>query len=54
MQYREPDGDMTTISFEDVRFNPEIAASTYKIDIPKGVTIRRGFSGLAASQKEEG
>src|SRR5262245_56347515 len=30
MQYREPDGDTTTISFEDVRFNPQIASSVYK------------------------
>jgi outer membrane lipoprotein-sorting protein len=47
MQYTEPDGDTTTITFEDVRFNPEIAASTYQIEIPKDVEIRRGASGLA-------
>ena len=52
MQYREPDGDMTTISFEDVRFNPEIAASVYKIEIPKDVPIRRGFSGFADGREK--
>lgn len=39
MQWREPDGDSTTISFEEVRFNPEIQASVYKIEIPKGIEI---------------
>ncbi len=55
MQYREPDGDTTTISFEDVRFNPEIASSVYRIEIPKGVPIRRGFSGIAdRTEKDQG
>jgi outer membrane lipoprotein-sorting protein len=55
MQYCEPDGDMTTISFEDLRFNPEIANSTYKIEIPKGVEIHHGFSGFANhGEKDQG
>lgn len=55
MQYREPDGDTTTISFEDVRFNPYIAASVYRIDIPKDVPITRGFSGMTEkADKDQG
>lgn len=55
MQYREPDGDSTTIVFEDVRFNPEIAASVYRISIPKDVQIRRGFSGMTdKADKDQG
>lgn len=47
MQYQEPDGDTTTITFDSVLLNPEIAAATYKIDIPKDVPIKRGFSGMS-------
>lgn len=55
MQYREPDGDTTTISFEDVRFNPDIAASTYRLDIPKDVEVHKGFSGMnQAAEKDQG
>jgi outer membrane lipoprotein-sorting protein len=55
MQYREPDGDSTTIAFEDVRFNPQIASSIYKIEIPKDVEIKKGFSGMTeAKDKDRG
>ncbi len=55
MQYREPDGDTTTISFEDVRFNPDIAASTYRLNIPKDVEVHKGFSGMnQAAEKDQG
>lgn len=50
MQYREPDGDSTTVSFEDVRFNPQIAASVYKIEIPKDIQIKKGFSGVTENK----
>ena len=53
MQYKEPDGDSTTIAFEDVRFNPQIASSTYKIEIPKGVEIKKGFSGMTESKDKD-
>jgi len=55
MQYNEPDGDSTTIAFEDVRFNPQIASSVYKIEIPKDVQIKKGFSGMTEStDKDQG
>ena len=53
MQWREPDGDSTTITFEDVRFNPDIQASVYKLDIPKDVEIHKGFSGFAPGKEKE-
>ena len=53
MQYREPDGDSTTISFDDVRFNPQIASSVYKIEIPKDVKIKKGFSGMTETRDKE-
>jgi outer membrane lipoprotein-sorting protein len=53
MQYREPDGDSTTIAFEDVRFNPQIASSVYKIEIPKDVEIKKGFSGMTESKDKD-
>lgn len=53
MQYCEPDGDSTTIAFEDVHFNPQIASSVYKIDIPKDVEIKKGFSGMNESKDKD-
>ena len=53
MQWREPDGDSTTITFEDVRFNPDIQASVYKLDIPKDIEIHKGFSGFAPGKEKD-
>jgi outer membrane lipoprotein-sorting protein len=53
MQYCEPDGDSTTIAFEDVRFNPQIASSVYKIEIPKDVEIKKGFSGMSENKDKD-
>jgi len=53
MQYCEPDGDSTTIAFDDVRFNPQIASSVYKIEIPKDVEIKKGFSGMTESKDKD-
>jgi outer membrane lipoprotein-sorting protein len=38
------------IQFRDVRVNPDIAASLYVVDIPHGVTVTRGTSGLDVSR----
>lgn len=54
MQWREPDGDSTTISFEDLRFNPEIQASVYRIEIPKDVEIIKRRVPGAGEYKEKG
>jgi outer membrane lipoprotein-sorting protein len=53
MQYCEPDGDSTTIAFEDIRFNPQIASSVYKIEIPKDVEIKKGFTGMSESKDKD-
>jgi len=44
------DGYARVIQFRDVRVNPDIAASVYVVDIPRGVTVTRGTSGLDASR----
>ena len=54
LQWREPDGDSTTISFEDVRFNPEILASVYHIELPKDVKIIKRRVPGASELKEKG
>jgi len=54
MQWREPDGDSTTITFEEVRFNPDIQASVYKIDLPKDVEIIKRRVPGAGEFKEKG
>ena len=50
MQYREPDGDSTTITFDDVLQNQRIDEATYKIDLPPGVTVEHSFTGLSGSK----
>jgi outer membrane lipoprotein-sorting protein len=54
MQWREPDGDSTTISFEEVRLNPEIQASVYKIALPKDVEVIKKRVPGADELKEKG
>ena len=54
LQWREPDGDSTTISFDDVHFNPDIQASVYHIEIPKGVEIIKRRVPGAGEFKEKG
>ena len=40
------DGYSRVIQFRDVRVNPEIAPGLYVVDIPRGVTVTHGTSGL--------
>jgi outer membrane lipoprotein-sorting protein len=41
------DGYAQAIQFRDVRVNPELSASLYSIEIPPGVTVTNGTSGLS-------
>jgi outer membrane lipoprotein-sorting protein len=40
------DGYVREIEFSDVRVNPDVAASLYTIEIPPGVAVTNGTSGL--------
>jgi len=46
VEYRNVDGRSRRIEFDDVRINPDLAAGLYRVDIPSGVEITTGFSGL--------
>lgn len=56
IEWRESDGDSTTLTFEEVRFNPEIQAGVYRIDLPEDVeVIKRRVPGASEyAEKEEG
>jgi len=49
LEYVETDGDSTTLTFSDVRVNPEIAEARFSVEIPKDVQITNTFSGLTGA-----
>ena len=53
VEYRGSDGRSRRVEFTDVRINPDLAAGLYRVDIPQGVEITTGFSGLPSFQPEE-
>ncbi len=46
IEYVGKDGGQREIRFSNARLNPDIAASLYNVEIPAGVPITSGFSGL--------
>lgn len=46
VEYVGKDGSSRVIEFDDIRLNPELAASLFTVDIPAGVKVTSGFSGL--------
>jgi len=51
LQYFEPDGDTTLLTFEDMRTNVEVAADLYKITLPPDVVVSQTFNGFALGQQ---
>jgi len=49
LEYVETDGDSTTLTFSDVRVNPEIAEARFNVEIPKDVQVTNTFSGLTGA-----
>jgi len=49
LEYVETDGDSTTLTFSNVRVNPEITEARFNVDIPKDVQVTNTFSGLAGA-----
>jgi len=49
LEYLETDGDSTTLTFSNVRVNPEIAEARFSVDIPKDVQVTNTFSGLTGA-----
>jgi hypothetical protein len=46
MEYLEPDGDSTILSFEKILINQEIMASRFQINLPSDVIVTDSFTGV--------
>jgi len=46
IEYHNKSGNSRTIEFHSVSLNPDLSASLYRVDIPSGVKVTNGFSGL--------
>ncbi len=44
LQYIEVDGDKTTISFDRLQINEEVPSSTFQIDLPADVEVKKEFT----------
>ncbi len=51
LQYVEVDGDQTTIDFNNLRVNREIPPSTFQIDLPADVEVKREFTEFSSDEK---
>lgn len=51
LQYVEVDGDKTTINFDNLRVNSEIPPSTFQIDLPADVEVKKEFTEFSHSEK---
>lgn len=46
VEYDGKDGSTRTVEFTEMNVNPDLAASLYTVEIPAGVTVTSGFSGI--------
>jgi len=53
VEYRSADGRSRRIEFREIRVNPDLAAGLYRVDIPSGVEITTGFSGLPSFDPDQ-
>jgi outer membrane lipoprotein-sorting protein len=51
LQYRDTDGDSTTLEFHDVRANAEVAASQFRLVLPKDVVVSDTFNGFSLGEQ---
>ncbi|OLD63667.1 MAG: hypothetical protein AUI47_08505 [Acidobacteria bacterium 13_1_40CM_2_68_5] len=47
LQYVEADGDSTLLTFHDVRTNVEVAATRFRLELPKDVVVSESFNGFS-------
>lgn len=48
--YEEPDGDSTSLAFEDLRPNVDLPAAAFRVELPSDVLISSNFNGLGLGQ----
>jgi len=46
IEYHNKSGNSRIIEFRDITLNPDLSAILYRVDIPAGVKVTHGFSGL--------
>jgi len=51
LQYVEADGDSTLLTFHDMRTNGEVAASRFRLDLPKDVVVSESFNGFSLGEQ---
>lgn len=51
VEYLGNDGAERILSFDSVTLNPDLAAGLYEMQLPEGVTMTEGFSGLPGIQE---
>ena len=51
MDFQGKDGNVRSIRFRNMRLNPDLSASLYRVDIPKGYAVSEGFSAFAGSTR---
>jgi outer membrane lipoprotein-sorting protein len=53
IEYHGSDGRSRKIEFANVKINPDLAAGLYRVDIPQGVVVTTGFSGLPSFDPDQ-
>lgn len=51
MDFRGKDGNLRSIRFRNMRLNPDLSASLYRVEIPEGFAVSEGFSAFGGSTR---
>ncbi len=51
LQYVESDGDSTLLAFQDIRTNVNVAASRFRLELPKDVVVSESFNGFSLGEQ---
>lgn len=51
IDYSGADGNLRSIRFRDLRKNPDLSASLYRVKIPEGYAVSEGFTAFSAASR---
>jgi len=51
LQYVESDGDSTLLAFQDIRTNVPVAATRFRLELPKDVVVSESFNGFSLGEQ---
>jgi len=51
MDFEGKDGNVRSIRFRNMRLNPDLSASLYRVEIPEGYAVSEGFSAFGGSTR---